>query len=221
MKNKINIPASQQEIKNKVKDSIFWGNIKHINSKEEAEDFIISIKEKYHDASHNVSAYVIAGREENIEYYNDDGEPSKSSGPPILETIKGKELVNTVIVVTRYFGGTKLGIGGLIRAYGGTAKKAIDKADIKELNLYYYIKASGNYQIVGSILGQIEAFHGKIKETEYTEKGVEVFFYLKPKNYPNLKDKLKENTGDKTKFEILNKLYLWKLLLIDIIIKGR
>jgi len=204
----IKIPDSTSEVKNKVKDSIFWGNIKHVKSKEEAEQFITTIKEKYHDASHNVSAYIILKDEDNIKYYDDDGEPSKSSGPPVLETIKGENLVNTVIVVTRYFGGTKLGIGGLIRAYGGTAKQVIKKAGIKELDLYYYIKAKGNYQIVGTLLGQVEAFKGKIKETKYSEKGAEVYFYLDPEKYNNLKIKLIEETGNKVEFEILKKLYL-------------
>ncbi len=205
---KIKIPDSSAEIKNKVKDSIFWGNIKHVRNKTKAEEFVNQIKEKYYDASHNVSAYVILKKEENIEYYDDDGEPSKSSGPPVLEIIKGQDLVNTVIVVTRYFGGTQLGIGGLIRAYGGTAKQAIKKAGIKELNLYYYIKITGDYQLVGTILGQIEAFNGNIKDTKYDEKGIEVFFYLGPNSYKKLKDKLIEETSNKAKFEILKQIYL-------------
>jgi len=205
---KIKIPDSSAEIKNKVKDSIFWGNIKHVRNKTKAEEFVNQIKEKYYDASHNVSAYVILKKEENIEYYDDDGEPSKSSGPPVLEIIKGQDLVNTVIVVTRYFGGTQLGIGGLIRAYGGTAKQAIKKAGIKELNLYYYIKITGDYQLVGTILGQIEAFNGNIKDTKYDEKGIEVFFYLGPNTYKKLKDKLIEETSNKAKFEILKQIYL-------------
>ena len=205
---KIKIPDSSAEIKNKVKDSIFWGNIKHVRNKTKAEEFVNQIKEKYYDASHNVSAYVILKKEENIEYYDDDREPSKSSGPPVLEIIKGQDLVNTVIVVTRYFGGTQLGIGGLIRAYGGTAKQAIKKAGIKELNLYYYIKITGDYQLVGTILGQIEAFNGNIKDTKYDEKGIEVFFYLGPNTYKKLKDKLIEETSNKAKFEILKQIYL-------------
>jgi uncharacterized YigZ family protein len=206
---KIKIPKSSTEIKNKVKDSIFFGNIKNVKSKNEADNFITQIKEKYHDATHNVSAYVILNNEmDNIEYYDDDGEPSKSSGPPVLETIKGKKLVNTVIVITRYFGGTQLGIGGLIRAYGGTAKKVINQGGIKELKLYYYIKVKGSYQSVGTILGQVEAFNGNIKSTKYNDKGIEVFFYLNPVKYEKLKDKLIEETGNKVYFKVKEKIYL-------------
>ena len=208
MKSKIKIPNSSIEVKNKVKDSIFWGNIKNVSSKEEAENFINKIKEKYYDASHNVSAYVISNGEENIEYYDDDGEPSKSSGPPVLKTIKGADLIDTVVVVTRYFGGTELGIGGLIRAYGGTAKKAIEAVGIKELKLYYYVTAAGNYDSVGTILGQVEAFEGKIKNTKYSNNGLKVFFYLKPEVFEELKSTLVEKTGNDVKIKINKKLYL-------------
>ncbi len=205
---KIYIPKNNIEIKNKVKDSIFYGNIKNVDTVKEAKDFIKKIKNKYHDATHNVSAYVIKDSNESIDYYDDDGEPSKSSGPPILEMIKGNNLVNTVIVVTRYFGGTQLGIGGLIRAYGSTAKKAINNAQIKTLNLFYLIKTIGDYDNIGNIFGQIEAFKGKIKETKYYDDKVEVYFYLYPKKYDKIKEKLIKKTGNKVKIEVVDKFYL-------------
>lgn len=205
---KIYIPKNNVEIKNKVKDSIFFGNIKNVDSQNKAKSFIKKIKNKYHDATHNVSAYVIKDDNESIEYYDDDGEPAKSSGPPILEMIKGNKIVNTVIVVTRYFGGTQLGIGGLIRAYGGTAKKAIDKAQIKTLNLFYLIKAVGNYNNIGSIFAQIEAYNGKIKDTKYYDDKIEVYFYLNPKKHEKIKEKLIKETGNKVEIEVINKFYL-------------
>lgn len=208
MEKSIKIPNSSQEVKNKVKDSIFLGNIKHVKTKNEAEEFIKKIKEEYYDATHNVSAYIISKKESNLEYYDDDGEPSKSSGPPILKTIKGEDLVNTVIVVTRYFGGTELGIGGLIRAYGGTAKRVIKKAQIKELKLFYFVKIIGNYKTLGTILGQVEAFKGNIKNTKYSENKTEVLFYISPTKYEKLKEKLIKKTGNKINFEILRELYL-------------
>ena len=208
MEYKIYIPKNNVEIKNKVKDSIFYGNIKNVNTIEEAKKFIYNVKNKYHDATHNVSAYVIKDNDESIDYYDDDGEPSKSSGPPILEMIKGNNLINTVIVVTRYFGGTQLGIGGLIRAYGGTAKKTINKSQIKTLNLYYLIKAVGNYDNIGSIFGQVEAFKGKIKDTKYYDEKIEVFFYLNPKKYEKIKNKLIEETGNRVKIDVIDKFYL-------------
>lgn len=202
------IPASSIEVKNKVSDSIFWGNIKHVESKEEAKIFIEKIKNKYYDASHNVSAYLIEKDNENIEYYDDDGEPSKSSGPPVLKNIKGSNLVDTVIVVTRYFGGTKLGIGGLIRAYGNTAKITIKKAKTKKLKLYYYSEVKTNYDHVGNVLGQIEAFDAKIKDTRYSDNGISVYFYIAPESYNQLKEKLVKITGNNVKFSIKDKIYL-------------
>jgi len=214
---KIYIPKNNVEVKNKVKDSIFYGNIKNVESINEAKNFISKIKDKYHDATHNVSSYVIKDKKESIDYYDDDGEPSKSSGPPILEMIKGNNLVNTVIVVTRYFGGTQLGIGGLIRAYGNTAKKAIENAQIKTLSLYYHIKAVGNYDNIGTIFGQIEAYKGNIKETKYYDNSIELFFYLDPKQFDQIKEKLIEATGNKVEITVINKFYLWNYYLIDII----
>ena len=209
MKKKIMIPQSSVELKNKVKDSIFWGNIKYVKTIEEAERFKKFIKEKYHDATHNVSAYFLNNKiKKNLEYYDDDGEPAKSAGPPILESIKGMGLVNTIIVVTRYFGGTQLGIGGLIRAYGGTARMTINKAGIKELKLYFYVKTSGNYNNIGTILGQIESFSGEIKKTTYRDEGVDVFYYIKPEVHNLLKGKLIEKTGNKVSVSTLKKIYL-------------
>ena len=119
-------PAQNIEVRQNIKDSKFFASIFSVNSRENAEERINEIKEKYNDATHNVSAFRVEdGKNEALEYFDDDGEPAGSSGPPVLEAIKGANLLNTVIIVTRYFGGTKLGIGGLIRAYGGTSRLAI------------------------------------------------------------------------------------------------
>src|SRR5699024_7098601 len=102
-----------------IQKSRFIGYVKRVESEEEAQNFIQEIKKKHHDATHNCSAYVI-GENDQIQKANDDGEPSGTAGIPILEVIKKQHLKDTAVVVTRYFGGIKLGAGGLIRAYGGT-----------------------------------------------------------------------------------------------------
>lgn len=107
------------------KKSIFICNIKRISEEQEALEFINIMKQKYKDASHNVYAYItnkgISMR------YSDDGEPQGTAGPPILEVLKREELMDVVVVVTRYFGGTLLGAGGLIRAYTTSCKQGIDE----------------------------------------------------------------------------------------------
>jgi uncharacterized YigZ family protein len=208
MKKTLLTPARKIEIKNKVKDSKFFGAITTANTKNEAKSFIEEIRDKHSDASHNVNAYRFGSGDNTTEYSNDDGEPAGSSGPPVLKAIKGADLTNTVIVVSRYFGGTKLGIGGLIRAYGNTARLAIKSTGTKRLELIYKLKITGNYNIIGTIIGQVESFSGKIVTTEYNNEGGEVILYIKPDRSQNLKDKLVELTGNKIKVEKMTEKYL-------------
>ncbi|MFW6279104.1 MAG: IMPACT family protein [Bacillota bacterium] len=194
------------EIKNRVKDSKFLANTVSVVTVEEAQNFVEKIRKKYYDASHNVSAFKIGTGDQARKYHDDDGEPAGSSGPPVLQAIEGENLTNTVIVVTRYFGGTKLGIGGLIRAYGDTARMVIQKAGIRELQPVYKLMVEGDYDVLGTILGQIESVGGHIKDTEYNNKGAEVYFFLYPEKYDLLKEKLIEKTGagvDIHKIELL------------------
>lgn len=200
-------PERETEIINKVKDSKFYGNIKSVRNKEEVKKFLKKIKNKYNDASHNVSAYILKNDNSSLKYSDDDGEPAGSSGPPVLEVIEGRNLTNTVIVVTRYFGGTKLGIGGLIRAYGNTARKVIKKAAIKKLNLVYKLSIKGKYNVIGEIMGQIESFHGKILSTNYDNQGGTVYSLIRPKYFEKLKNILIENTGNKVEIEIIKEFY--------------
>ena len=106
------------------KKSRFIATAAPVRSEEEALQIIEQIRKKYWDARHNCYAYVIGERGE-LERFSDDGEPGGTAGKPILEVIKGEELRNTLIVVTRYFGGTLLGTGGLVRAYSAAAKAGI------------------------------------------------------------------------------------------------
>lgn len=195
---------------NKIKNSKFYASIKNINSRDRAEEFIKEIKKEFADATHNVNAYRVGVNTDLLEYADDDGEPSGSSGPPVLEAIKGENLTNTVIVVTRFFGGTKLGIGGLIRAYGNTARLAIEESGKRELELFYKIEVKGNYNLIGIIMGQIEAFPAKNIDTEYTDEGIIVNFLLKPKDYKKFKNKVIELTSDKVKIYKIDKKYLVK-----------
>lgn len=109
-----------------IQKSRFIGYVRRCETEEEAHSFIQEIKKKHNDANHNCSAYMI-GEHDLIQKANDDGEPSGTAGVPMLEVLKRKGLKDTAVVVTRYFGGTKLGAGGLIRAYSGTVSQAIEK----------------------------------------------------------------------------------------------
>ena len=110
------------------KKSRFIGYVKPVKTQEEATNFINSIKSKHWDATHNVSAFVL--RENNIQRSSDDGEPSGTAGVPTLDVLLKENLVDVCVVVTRYFGGTLLGAGGLIRAYSHSSKIAVEAGHI-------------------------------------------------------------------------------------------
>jgi len=210
MSNSKNRPAKNMEVRNQVKDSKFYGSIYAVENRKEAEKRIEEIKEKYSDATHNVSAFRVESSEleqEPVEYFDDDGEPSGSSGPPILEAIKGENLINTVIIVTRYFGGTKLGIGGLIRAYGDTARIAIKEAGIETLNEFYKIEVKTSFDKIGIVLGQLEALKADIKNTEYTNQGAAVKAIISIDIKDRLKNILQEKTAADYDFRIIKSIF--------------
>lgn len=112
-----------------IKKSRFICHLKRVESEEEAREFIAQIKKEHWKANHNCSAYTLGDRQE-IQRSSDDGEPSGTAGVPMLEILKKKELVNVCAVVTRYFGGIKLGAGGLIRAYAGAVNHAVSSVGL-------------------------------------------------------------------------------------------
>ena len=110
-----------------IEKSRFIAHITRTDTREEADSFIALIRKQYKDATHNVPAFVI-GEKQEIQWASDDGEPSGTSGAPILQLLVKEGLTNVTIVVTRYFGGVKLGTGGLVRAYTGVARDALISA---------------------------------------------------------------------------------------------
>ena len=138
------------------KKSRFIGYIRHVENEEEAEAFIVEIKKKHYDARHNCSAYSV-GEDKMVMRFSDDGEPSGTAGKPILEVITGNGLHNVCIVVTRYFGGTLLGTGGLVRSYTEAAKECIADTEIVSKKCVIPLTITTNYNDLGKIqyiLGQ-------------------------------------------------------------------
>lgn len=132
------------------KKSEFIGYSMPAETEEEALNFIEKISESHRDATHNTYAYVI-GEDSLTQRFSDDGEPSGTAGVPMLEVLKKEDLRNTVVVVTRYFGGTKLGTGGLIRAYTKGAKIAIDAGKIVRRTLHHELKIRLDYTLYGAV----------------------------------------------------------------------
>lgn len=127
-----------------IEKSKFIAHARPVESKEEADAFVAEIKAQYKDATHNVPAMII-GNNGQIQWASDDGEPQGTSGPPMLQYLASQGLTNIVVVVTRYFGGTKLGTGGLVRAYSSSAKMAIESAGICSVMEVCRIKAIIDY----------------------------------------------------------------------------
>ena len=132
------------------KKSRFIANTLPISSQEEALEFIEKIKKQYWDARHNCYAYVLGNHHE-IQRFSDDGEPGGSAGKPMLDVLLGENIHNMVVVVTRYFGGTLLGTGGLVRAYSGAAKEGLSNSVIIEKRQGRQMLLQTNYSDLGKI----------------------------------------------------------------------
>ncbi len=132
------------------KKSRFIGEIFPIKSEEEAQEHIAAIRKKYYDARHHCYAYVLGDSYETVKQ-SDDGEPSQTAGMPILNVLKGQEIHDALIVVTRYFGGTLLGTGGLVRSYTNASKAAIENAVVLEAVEGFRATAEIPYTLVGKI----------------------------------------------------------------------
>ena len=135
----------------KDKGSKFIARAFHVNSEEEIKDILSRIKKEYHDARHHCYAYRLGVNEEKYRY-NDDGEPSSTAGRPIFGQILSSELTDILIIVIRYFGGTKLGVSGLINAYKTAAKDAIDKGTIIEKTINDILTIQCSYQLLNQCM---------------------------------------------------------------------
>lgn len=151
------------------KKSVFIANTAPVQTEEEALAFIESMKKKYWDARHNCYAYVI-GQKAQIMRFSDDGEPSGTAGKPILEVLLGMEVRNLVVVVTRYFGGTLLGTGGLVRAYTQAAQAGMAASDIRTMRRGVVLNITTDYNGIGKIQYIMGQRNIAIEEPEYTDK---------------------------------------------------
>lgn len=176
-----------------IQKSKFLAYTAPVSTEEEARSFVLSIKKKHFDARHNCSAWIL-GSDASLQKSNDDGEPGGTAGNPILEAIKQQGLTDVVVVVTRYFGGIKLGAGGLIRAYNHTAAlglQATPKVAIKPMSL---CSAAMDYSLLGAVENWIRQQGFITRETEYGEK-VTINLLLEPENVPAAEKALTDLTA--------------------------
>lgn len=166
--NVYNEPEKSVIYEEKIKRSVFIANLEPCHDENQAKNFLTRVTSEHRDATHNCRAYII-GSENPREYFSDDGEPSGTAGRPILSAIKKSGLVNVMVIVTRYFGGVKLGTRGLIDAYGGTAEKALGMAGCVKKILTAPLKISPEYNSVGTVTRLLENCGALNLKWEYGE----------------------------------------------------
>lgn len=151
-----------------ISKSRFITYLAHIENEQQAQEFITSIKKKHFDARHNCSAYIIGQRSE-IQKASDDGEPSGTAGAPMLEVLKKNELSDLVVVVTRYFGGIKLGAGGLIRAYGKSVSLGLESASIVKRTIFHPYHLEFDYDLLGTLENYLHQNDLRTQNKEYSD----------------------------------------------------
>ena len=156
---------SRHEI-DKIKGSRFLATVAPIRSEEEAQSLVAGIRRELHDARHHAWAWRLGTDGQHFRY-SDDGEPSGSGGRPILQQIDARELCDVIVVVTRWFGGTKLGVGGLMRAYGGAAAEALDQAPVRTVTLTDRLILAYGYEYSGAVEGLLAEFGLKRSTATY------------------------------------------------------
>lgn len=189
-----------------IKKSRFIGYASPVASENEAIAFIEEIRERHSDARHNVYAY-ITGEGSNVQRYSDDKEPSGTAGIPILELLKKEGLKDVVVVVSRYFGGIKLGVGGLVRAYLNGAKIALDSAKIVEKVPYARIRVRVDYTLNGKVENELMT-DGYITENIDYDDAVNMDILCELEGVDALIAKLKDLTSGTVEYSLLDPEYL-------------
>ncbi|WP_313075545.1 YigZ family protein [Lacrimispora sp.] len=177
------------------KKSRFIATFRPVKSEVEAMAFIDELRKKYWDASHNCYAWVI-GKNGEEKRSSDDGEPSQTAGKPMLEVLEREKIINVCVVVTRYFGGTLLGTGGLVRAYSGAVKEGLESCTILTVEPAKKISISTDYNGIGKIQYILLQQEMKILESEYTDK-VELIVLVPDEKFVNLETEITEVTSGK------------------------
>lgn len=189
-----------------IQKSRFIGYVKRVESEKDAQAFIHTIKKKHYDANHNCYAYVI-GENNHIQKANDDGEPSGTAGIPMLEILKKQNLRDTIVIVTRYFGGVKLGAGGLIRAYGSTVTIALNKTGIVKKIFMKGFKVIVDYPLLGKLENELRESEFVLDTIDYLEQ-VSFYIYVESNSTNGFTDWIINLTSNQAEIEETINKYL-------------
>ncbi|MDF2907048.1 MAG: hypothetical protein K0R34_2369 [Herbinix sp.] len=188
-----------------MKKSRFIATVCPVETEEAATLFIETLKKKYWDASHNCSAYII-GTDQPIMRCSDDGEPSKTAGRPMLDIILAHELTNLVVVVTRYFGGTLLGTGGLVKAYQSATLEGLNQCKIITKEIGIRTEITTDYNLVGKLQYYINQEQLTLLNSEYTDL-VRFELLVPPSRFGDFTKKIAELTNGSAIPDVLDKVY--------------
>ncbi|WP_431683906.1 YigZ family protein [Kitasatospora sp. KL5] len=156
-----------------IKKSRFICHLARVADEDGAQAFIAAVRKEYWDARHNCTAFVV-GDEQRRERSNDDGEPGGTAGVPMLEVLRRRGLTDTVAVVTRYFGGIKLGAGGLVRAYGSAVSEAVDAVGLLERRPVALFEVSADHTRAGRLENDLRAAGYEVRDLAYEATGVRI-----------------------------------------------
>ena len=185
-----------------VKKSQFICHLFPTKTKKESKEIILKVNEQYSDATHNCTAYIVSDGEG----FDDDGEPGGTAGKPMINVLRKNELHNVTAVVTRYFGGIKLGAGGLVRAYSKSVLEAINEAEILEVELYDVYKLIFEYSDIKLADGEVRNNNLEVIAKDYSDK---VIYEVVSKDFRDI-EKIFEKYNGKISIEFKNKEVLVK-----------
>ncbi len=160
------VPAAQATVEIKIKSSRFIATLSYVYGKDEAEAMLESFRKKYYNATHNCFAYRI---DANTFRYSDDGEPSGTAGKPIMQVLDSSGILHILCVVTRYYGGTKLGTGGLIRAYSEAAEQALARLETKTVVRMQGFTLHFTYEQENLVRKAVSDFSGRLLDSAYSD----------------------------------------------------
>jgi uncharacterized YigZ family protein len=188
--------AVDAQIELEVRKSRFIGHAFRVEDEEAARATIQGLRKRYWDANHNCTAWRI-GRDGRVQRSNDDGEPAGTAGTPMLEVLNQRHLTDVLVVVTRYFGGTKLGAGGLIRAYGSAASTVLEAAGVVERRQLHRVLALVDHEIAGRFESLLRATEFPLANVHYTANGIEAEVHLAPEGVTGFQSWVSDVTSGK------------------------
>lgn len=181
----------------KDKNSRFISFLLPVNTSVEADTILKAMKKRYHDSNHVCFAYRIGNGKEEYFRYSDDGEPSGTAGIPIYNELKGEELFNVLLVVVRYFGGIKLGTGGLTRAYSRSAREVIGISIVKSEVIRRRVEIEAEFDMIGEIMKSVDRFSVSIIDQSFNDKGVKIILDIPEASYSEVREYIRNTTKGK------------------------